>query len=75
MMRSIFAVHPYSPVTRQHGDSTMRLETMTFSTLLSRTSFMSLQSPSVLAFSSSMCFLPSYSLSCCTQYSSMGSVM
>merc|ERR1719218_249442 len=44
MMRSIFAVHPYSPVTRQHGDSTMRLETMTFSTLLSRTSFMSLQS-------------------------------
>merc|ERR1719218_556609 len=84
MMRSIFAVHPYSPVTRQHGDSTMRLETMTFSTLLSRTSFMSLQSPSVLAFSSSNCrpslvaqmsFLPSYSLSCCTQYSSMGSVM
>merc|ERR1719274_343376 len=64
MMRSIFAVHPYSPVTRQHGDSTMRLETMTFSTLLSRTSFMS-----------QMSFLPSYSLSCCTQYSSMGSVM
>merc|ERR1719498_1983513 len=88
MMRSMFAVHPYSPVTRQHGDSTMRLDTMTFSTLVSRTSFMSLQRPSVLAFSSSnfffssvslscrpslvaqMSFLPSYSLSCWTQYSS-----
>merc|ERR1719399_990612 len=65
MMRSIFAVHPYSPVTRQHGDSTMRLETMTFSTLLSRTSCMSLQSPSVLAFSSSNCFFSSSVSSSC----------
>ena len=58
MMRSMLAVQPYSPVTRQHGDSTMRLETMTFSTLSSRTSFMSLQRPSDLAFSSSKASSP-----------------
>merc|ERR1719498_498363 len=59
MIRSMLAVHPYSPVTRQHGESTIRFETMTFSTLSSRTSFMSLQSPSVLAFSSSKDFFSS----------------
>merc|ERR1719359_750271 len=61
MMRSMLADQPYSPVTRQQGESARRLETLTFSTLSSRTSFMSL--------------LPSYSLSCWTQYSSMGSTM
>merc|ERR1719488_363546 len=94
MMRSMLADQPYSPVTSTQGESTMRLETTTFSTLSSSTSFMSLQRPSVAALASSNAFfsssvspnlrpslvahnsfLPSYSLSCCTAYSSMGSIM
>merc|ERR1719152_78198 len=85
MMRSMFADQPYSPVTRTHGESARRVETTTLSTLSSRTSFMSLQRPSVAALAYSVSsilrpsfvaersFLPSYSLSCWTQYSSMGS--
>merc|ERR1719146_637988 len=51
MMRSMLADQPYSPVTRQHGESTMRFDTMTLSTLSSSTSFTSLHSDSVLALS------------------------
>merc|ERR1719263_2649463 len=56
MMRSMLAVHPNSPVTRQQGESARRFETTTFSTLSSRTSFMSLHSPSTLALSSRTSF-------------------
>merc|ERR1711959_477149 len=38
MMRSMLALQPYSPVTRQHGESTMRFDTTTLSTLASSTS-------------------------------------
>merc|ERR1712070_1182447 len=94
MMRSMLAVQPYSPVTRTHGDSVTRSLMTTFSTLSPRISFMSLESGSKSAQSSSHAFLsssdssnlrpslvtetsflPSYSLSCCTQYSSIGSTM
>merc|ERR1712057_20285 len=94
MMRSMLADQPYSPVTSTHGESTTRLETTTFSTLSSRTSFISLQRPADAALASSNAFfsssssprsmpsfvahtsfLPSYSFSCWTQYSSMGSTM
>merc|ERR550537_175058 len=62
MMRSMLADQPYSPVTSTHGDSVTRSDITTFSTLR----------PSLVTETS---FLPSYSLSCCTQYSSIGSVM
>merc|ERR1712188_357109 len=52
MMRSMLADQPYSPVTSTQGESTTRFETTTFSTLSSRTSFMSLQRPSVAALAS-----------------------
>merc|ERR1719334_2184630 len=94
MILSMLAVQPYWDVTIQHGEDTRRLETMTFSTLLSRISRMILQRPSKSVFNSSLRFfsssssgnsrpslvtdtndLPSYSFSCWTTYSSMGSVM
>ncbi|TYZ63420.1 hypothetical protein PybrP1_008369 [[Pythium] brassicae (nom. inval.)] len=94
MMRSMFADQPYSPVTSTHGDSTMRFEISTFSTLSSSTSLISLHRPAVAAFASSnvffsssvssilrpsfvalISFLPSYSFSCCTAYSSIASTM
>ncbi|RID45918.1 hypothetical protein BRARA_I02612 [Brassica rapa] len=59
MILSMFAVHPYSPVTRQHGESTTRSETITFSTLSPRTSLITLQSPSNFSFSSSFFFFSS----------------
>merc|ERR1711998_622501 len=59
MICSMRAVQPYSPVTRQQGDDSRRLETTTLSTLVSSTSLMSLHRPSVLAFSSSNFFLSS----------------
>merc|ERR1719231_1409199 len=52
MMRSMFADQPYSPVTRTQGESARRVDTITFSTLSSRTSFMRVQSWVVAAFSS-----------------------
>merc|ERR1719231_831047 len=64
MMRSMLADQPYSPVTSTHGESARRVDTMHLSTLSSR--------PSLVA---EMSFLPSYSLSCCTAYSSIGSTM
>merc|ERR1711913_150663 len=93
MMRSMFADHPCSDVVKTHGESAIRLLTITFSVLSPRTSFISLVRGSNSAFSSSNFFLsssssmskpslvvdfnffPSNSLSCCTAYSSMGSVM
>ena len=36
MMRSMLADQPYCEVTMQHGEDTIRLETTTFSTFLSR---------------------------------------
>merc|ERR1711871_1506584 len=69
MMRSMLADQPYSPVTSTHGESARRLETMTLSTLSSSTSILR---PSFVA---EMSFLPSYSLSCWTAYSSIGSTM
>merc|ERR1712176_24049 len=68
MIRSMLADQPYSPVTRQQGLSARRFETTTFSTLSSRTSFMSLHSPSVRDLASSNAFFSSSS-------SSMGSTM
>ena len=78
------------PKSAQERDSIL----FTFSTFLSRISFMALQSPSNSALASSNLFfsssssgssspslvtqtrfLPSYSFSCCTQYSSIGSTM
>merc|ERR1719499_1358151 len=46
MIRSMFALHPYSPVTREHGESTIRSEITTFSTLDPRMSLTFLQRPS-----------------------------
>merc|ERR1712080_607833 len=51
MIRSMFADQPYSDVTRMHGDSAMRVLTLTFSTLSPSTSLMSLQSGSYSALS------------------------
>merc|ERR1719263_1700041 len=59
MMRSMLADQPYSPVTRTQGESARRVETTTLSTLSSRTSFMSLQRPSVAALASSNFFFSS----------------
>jgi hypothetical protein len=36
MIRSMLADQPYCEVTMQHGEETIRLETTTFSTFLSR---------------------------------------
>merc|ERR1719401_466358 len=63
MMRSMLADQPYSPVTRQQGLSARRFDTTTFSTLSSRTSFISLHNPSALAFASSNAFFSSSSSS------------
>ncbi|KVE05414.1 hypothetical protein Ccrd_024082 [Cynara cardunculus var. scolymus] len=62
MIRSMFAVHPYSPVTRQHGESTTRSDTTTFSTLSPNTSLITLHRPSNFSFKDS-CFLFSSSVS------------
>merc|ERR1711871_1937242 len=53
MMRSMPAVQPYSPVTRQHGESTTRCEQTTFSHLSPSTSFMTLHRSSKAALVSS----------------------
>mmetsp|Transcript_879 Transcript_879/g.1288 ORF Transcript_879/g.1288 Transcript_879/m.1288 type:complete len:206 (-) Transcript_879:252-869(-) len=62
IIRSMLALHPYSPVTKEHGDSTMRSEVITFSTFSPRISFIFLHNPSNAAFSSS-CFFFSSSVS------------
>ena len=59
MMRSMLAVQPYSPVTSTQGDSVTRSDMTTFSTLSPRISFMSLESGSKSAQSSSHAFLSS----------------
>jgi hypothetical protein len=62
MILSILAVHPYSPVTKTHGESSILYPRVTFSTLSPRTSLISLHRGSNLAFSSS-CFFFSSSVS------------
>merc|ERR1712070_1135753 len=59
MMRSMLADHPYSPVTRQHGESANLFDTTTFSTFVSRMSLICLHKPSVAAFASSNLFFSS----------------
>merc|ERR1711943_56301 len=86
MMRSMFADQPYSPVTRQHGESTTRLDRMHFSTLSPSVSFTILHIFSYAAtFSSHAAFSSSVSsnltpslvsdTSFLPAYSSMGSTM
>ena len=59
MILSMLADHPYSLVTRAHGDSLSLCETWTFSILSPKTSLQSLQSPSKAAFCSSSFFFSS----------------
>ena len=59
MILSILAVHPYSPVTKTHGDSSILWETTTFSTLSPKTSLINLHNGSNLAFYSSAYFFSS----------------
>merc|ERR1712217_760078 len=61
MIRSIFADQPDSDVVSTHGESAIRLLTMTFSTLSPKTSFMSLVNGSNSAFCSSNFFFSSSS--------------
>merc|ERR1712110_575524 len=61
MMRSMFALHPYSEVVSTQGESAMREVTTTFSTLSPSTSFMSFVSGSNSALSSSIFFFSSSS--------------
>merc|ERR1719265_2702166 len=55
----MLADQPYSPVTRQQGESASLLETTTFSTFVSRISLICLHSPSVAALASSNNFFSS----------------
>uniref|UniRef100_A0A0E0ETB8 Secreted protein n=1 Tax=Oryza meridionalis TaxID=40149 RepID=A0A0E0ETB8_9ORYZ len=59
MILSMLAVQPYSPVTRQQGESTTRSETTTFSTLSPSTSLITLHRPSNFSLSSSCRFFSS----------------
>merc|ERR1712063_159027 len=61
MMRSMFADHPYSDVVKTHGESAIRLLTITFSVLSPKTSFISLVRGSNSAFCSSNFFFSSSS--------------
>merc|ERR1711988_1214141 len=91
MMRSMLADQPYSPVTSTHGEAARdddlvdlvvehllhELAQAPMAALASSNSFFSSSVSSILRPSlvAEMSFLPSYSLSCCTAYSSIGSVM
>lgn len=55
MIRSMFADQPYSDVTMQHGLDTIRIDTVTFSTFFSSTSFITLQSVSYLICDRDLC--------------------
>ncbi|KAM1100109.1 hypothetical protein ACFX2I_006649 [Malus domestica] len=59
MIISMLAVHPYSPITKQQGESTILSETTTFSTLSPRMSFIVLQKFSNDFFFSSFAFFSS----------------
>jgi len=59
MILSMFADHPYSPVTRTHGESSILVPTITFSTLSPKTSLINLHNGSYEAFYSSMIFFSS----------------
>merc|ERR1719263_834605 len=58
MMRSILAVHPNSPVTRQQGESTILLDRRTFSTLSPKISLILVVRALNSAFSSSAASSP-----------------
>merc|ERR1712107_423835 len=57
----MLAVQPYWEVTMQHGEETSRLLTTTFSTFLSKMSFITLHRGSNLALSASFFFFSSSS--------------
>jgi len=59
MILSMFADHPYSPVTRIQGDSSILCPTTTFSTLSPSTSLINLHNGSYEAFYSSIFFFSS----------------
>jgi len=59
MILSIFALHPYSPVTKTHGDSSNLCPTTTFSTFSPKTSLINLHNGSKEAFYSSNNFFSS----------------
>jgi len=59
MILSILADHPYSPVTKTHGDDSNLYPTMTFSIFSPKTSLISLQSGSNEVFNSSKAFFSS----------------
>eukprot|EP01083_Nonionella_stella_P074543 202253_1 len=59
LILSIFELHPYSPVTNEHGLSTIRSDVINFSTLSPKMSFIFLHNPSNDAFSSSFFFFSS----------------
>ena len=63
MMRSMFADHPYSPVTSAHGELTSCCDTYTFSTLSPSVSLIVLHRPSNSFFTSSNFFFSSSSCS------------
>ena len=85
IIRSIFAVHPKSVVTKQLGESTILLLTFTFSILSPRISFIlehntsnsseSSDSNSRFSLVTDTNFLSSKSLICCIIYSSNGSII
>lgn len=59
MILSIFADHPYSPVTKTQGEASILYPTTTFSTLSPKTSLINLHNGSNEAFYSSNFFLAS----------------
>jgi len=59
MILSMFADHPYSPVTRTQGESSILVPTITFSTLSPNTSLINLHKGSNAAFYSSIFFFSS----------------
>mmetsp|Transcript_48564 Transcript_48564/g.92889 ORF Transcript_48564/g.92889 Transcript_48564/m.92889 type:complete len:220 (+) Transcript_48564:44-703(+) len=65
MIRSMFADHPYSPVTSTQGESTILSDTNTFSTLSPKMSFMTRHSDSNCALISSFSFFSSSVSSSC----------
>jgi hypothetical protein len=59
MILSMFADHPYSPVTKTQGESSILVPTTTFSTLSPNTSLINLHNGSNAAFYSSNLFFSS----------------
>jgi len=59
MILSMFADHPYSPVTKTQGESSILVPTITFSTFSPKTSLINLHNGSYAAFYSSIFFFSS----------------